>query len=447
MFTFANRHFSLSSTLTIGFVAVILFGALLLTLPIATVHGIESSFIIALFTSTSATCVTGLTLVETSTYWSFFGQFVIMMLSEIGGLGFMTFMVLMFTSARRKLRLSTQLLAQESLNLQHLSQVKLVKMIVGLSLGIQTVGAILLFFNFYPKFGLFKGIWYSIFHSVSAFCNAGFSLFGNSIAAFKDNTYILTVLGILIMCGSVGFLVWRDVLTYHKRHHLSLHTKLSLRTGFVIFIGSIFLYALTENGFNNISHNTSTFHKIINIIFMAITPRTAGLVTFDYTHLSMAGTFLTMILMFIGGTPGSTAGGVKSTTIGLLAVQTWATLRGHHDVNFSNRRFPRENIYRALTLIVVAFLIVSVATFVLCMTQPLAEKMGLEYIIFEVLAAFGTTGISLGLTVHLTLFGKIVIMLMMFIGRVGIFNVMYTVLNAKNGQSDIRYPEESVLIG
>lgn len=185
MFTFANRHFSLSSTLTIGFVAVILFGALLLTLPIATVHGIESSFTIALFTSTSATCVTGLTLVETSTYWSFFGQFVIMMLSEIGGLGFMTFMVLMFTSARRKLRLSTQLLAQESLNLQHLSQVKLVKMIVGLSLGIQTVGAILLFFDFYPKFGLFKGIWYSIFHSVSAFCNAGFSLLATVLRHLK----------------------------------------------------------------------------------------------------------------------------------------------------------------------------------------------------------------------------------------------------------------------
>ncbi|HIZ95926.1 MAG TPA: TrkH family potassium uptake protein [Candidatus Ligilactobacillus excrementavium] len=447
MFTFANRHFSLSATLTIGFVAVILLGTLLLTLPISTAHGIQSSFITALFTATSATCVTGLTLVETSTYWSFFGQFVIMMLSEIGGLGFMTFMVLMFTSSRRKLRLSTQLLAQESLNLQHLSQIKLVKMIVGLSLGIQSIGAVLLSFNFYPKYGLLKGVWFGIFHSVSAYCNAGFSLFNNSIAEYQNNTYVLAILGLLILSGSVGFLVWRDLLTYHKRHHLSLHTKLSIRTGFVILVGSIFLYALTEDGFSNISPHTSIFHKVVNILFMAVTPRTAGLVTFDYTHLSMAGIFLTMILMFIGGTPGSTAGGIKSTTIGLLAIQTWATLRGEHDVNFSGRRFPRENIYRALTLVIVGFLIVSVATFVLCMTQPLAQKMGLEYIIFEVLAAFGTTGISLGLTTHLTLFGKIIIMLMMFIGRVGIFNVMYTALNAKNHQSDIRYPEEGVLIG
>lgn len=447
MFTFANRHFSLSTTLTIGFVAVILLGALLLTLPIATVDGIESSFTIALFTSTSATCVTGLTLVETGTYWSFFGQFVIMMLSEIGGLGFMTFMVLMFTTSRRKLRLSTQLLAQESLNLQHLSQIKLVRLIVGLSLGIQGGGAILLFCDFLPKYGFWRGLWYSIFHAVSAFCNAGFSLFDGSISVFQHDTYLLFVLGIMILCGSVGFLVWRDLLTYHKRHTLSLHTKLSLRTGAIIFIASLALYALTERGFNNIDPDASIFQKFINILFMAVTPRTAGLITFDYGHLSMAGIFLTMMLMFIGGTPGSTAGGVKSTTIGLLAVQTWATLRGRHDVNFSNRRFPRENIYRALTLIIVAFSIITIATFILCMTQPLNKEMGLEYIIFEVLAAFGTTGISLGLTTHLTLVGKIVIMLMMFIGRVGIFNVMYTVLNAKNHQDDFRYPEEGVLIG
>ncbi|GBG93789.1 potassium transporter TrkH [Ligilactobacillus salitolerans] len=447
MFTFANRHFTLSSSLTIGFVAVILIGAALLTLPIATVDGVESSFITALFTSTSATCVTGLTLVHTATYWSFFGQFVIMMLSEIGGLGFMTFMVLMFTTARRKLRLSTQLLAQESLNLQHLSQIRLVKLIVNLSLGIQGLGALLLFFDFYPKYGWLKGLWYSVFHSVSAFCNAGFSLFDNSISDFQNNTYVLTVLGLLILSGSVGFLVWRDLLTYPKRHHLSLHTKLSLRTGAVITTLSIILYWFTESGFANITPGASTFHKVVNTIFMGVTPRTAGLTTFDYTNLSLAGIFLTMLLMFIGGTPGSTAGGIKSTTIGLLAIQTWATLRGQHDVVFSNRRFPRENIYRALTLVVVGLTIVAAATFFLCMTQPLTKKMGLEYIIFEVLAAFGTTGISLGLTEHLTLLGKIIIMLMMFIGRVGIFNVMYTVLNAHSHQADIRYPEESVLIG
>ncbi len=447
MFTFADRHFTLSSTLTTGFVTVILLGTILLTLPIATVHGINSSFITALFTATSATCVTGLTLVDTGSHWSFFGQFVIMMLSEVGGLGFMTFMVLMFTSTRHRLSLSTQLLAQESLNLQHLSQVKLIKLIVSLSLGIQSVGALLLFFNFYPKYGWLRGAWLSIFHSVSAFCNAGFSLFGNSIAQFKNNTYVLFILSLLILSGSIGFLVWRDLLTYIKRRHLSLHTKLSIRTGFVIVVASGLLYWLTEDGFSNIDPQASLFHRIVNVMFMAVTPRTAGLVTFDYTHLSMAGIFLTMILMFIGGTPGSTAGGVKSTTVGLLAIQTWATLRGQHDVNFSNRRLPRENIYRALTLVIVAFLMVSIATFVLSMTQPLPQDMGLEYIIFEVLAAFGTTGISLGLTVHLTLLGKIVIMLMMFIGRVGIFNVMYAVLNAQDKPSNIRYPEESVLIG
>lgn len=442
-----RQHLSLPKTLTLGFLSIIFIGTLLLSLPIATRGAQATSVLDALFTATSATCVTGLTLVSTAFHWTVFGQTVILFLMEIGGLGFMTFTVMLFLFMRRQMKLSTRLLAQESLNLDNLSQLNVVKLILLLSLIIQVAGAGLLLVDFYPRYGLIKGLWFSIFHAVSAFCNAGFDLFGNSLEGFANNSYVLTIMSLLIIAGSFGFLVWQDLLQYPKRHHLSLHTKLALGTGATLFLLSIVVYLLSENNLTVLSSRVSYGNRLINTVFMAITPRTAGLTTLPYQQLSLAGIAFTMLLMFIGGTPGSTAGGVKTTTIGLLTLQSIATLRGKSDTTFGHRRFTQDNIFRALTLIFVALTILSVATLILCATQPIPKSNGLETITFEVLAAFGTTGISLGLTPHLNVLGKLIIMFLMFIGRVGIYTVMFSILNANRKQPTYRYPKESVPIG
>lgn len=442
-----KRKYSFPKILTFGFLLVIAIGTALLLLPFATVAGAHTNFMTAFFTSTSATCVTGLTLVSTATHWTLFGQIVIAFLMEIGGLGFMTFAVMMSLMIRRHVRMSTRLLTQEALNLDHLSQLSVVYLIVKLSLLIQVVGAVFLFFDFYPRYGFSKGIWFSIFHSVSAFCNAGFDLFGNSMENYLNDPYMICVLAVLIVAGSMGFLVWKDLLNYRKYHHLSLHTQLALRTGAVLFFISFFVYLITEHNLAQLSSQISWPQRLLNTVFMAITPRTAGLITFPYNNLSAAGISLTIILMFIGGTPGSTAGGVKTTTIGLLATQSIATLRGQRDTNFAHRRFTQDNINRALTLFFVALVIVLLAILLLVETQSLPKHDSIAYVTFEVLAAFGTTGISLGITQSLNLFGQLIIMALMFIGRVGIYTVMFTIFNAQPRMKSYRYPEESVLIG
>lgn len=442
-----RQHLSLPKALTLGFLIIILIGTVLLSLPIATRGTHSTSVLDAFFTATSATCVTGLTLVSTAFHWTAFGQTVILFLMEIGGLGFMTFTVMLFLFMRRQMKLSTRLLAQESLNLDNLSQLNVIKLILLLSFIIQLAGAGLLMIDFYPRYGLVKGLWFSVFHAVSAFCNAGFDLFGNSLEGFANDPYVLSVMSILIIAGSFGFLVWQDLLLFPKRHHLSLHTKLALGTGTVLVLLSIVVYLLSENNLAILSPRVSYSNRLVNTVFMAITPRTAGLVTLPYQQLSIASIAFTMLLMFIGGTPGSTAGGVKTTTIGLLTLQSIATLRGKRDATFGHRRFTQENVFRALTLIFVALTILAVATLVLCATQPIPKNDGLQTVTFEVLAAFGTTGISLGLTPHLNVLGKLIIMFLMFIGRVGIYTVMFSILNANRKQPNYRYPEESVLIG
>lgn len=442
-----GRRYSFPKILTFGFLMVIMMGTILLLLPFATQAGLHTKFMTAFFTSTSATCVTGLTLVSTASHWTVFGQAVIAVLMEVGGLGFMTFAVMMSLMIRRRMRMSTRLLTQEALNLDHLSQLDVVYLIIRLSILIQLVGAVFLFFDFYPQYGLKRGLWYSAFHAVSAFCNAGFDLFGNSMENYVDDPYMLCVLMVLIVAGSFGFLVWKDILNYHRYHHLSLHTQLALRTGAVLFVLSFVVYLITEHNLSQLSNALSSPQRLLNTLYMAVTPRTAGLITFPYNKLSAAGLSFTIILMFIGGTPGSTAGGVKTTTVGLLAIQSIATLRGQKDTEFAHRRFTRENIYRALTLMFVALVILLAAILLLVETQALPKHDSLSYVTFEAVAAFGTTGISLGITPHLNFIGQVIIMILMFIGRVGIYTVMFSIFNAQPKKKSYHYPEESVLIG
>ena len=391
-----NHQLSFPKLLTLGFLIVILVGTGLLMLPLAT-RGARAPFITALFTSTSATCVTGLSLVDTASFWSPFGQAVIAVLMEVGGLGFMTFAVMASMLIRRRMKMSTRLLAQEALNLDHLSQLKVVGLIIRLSVLIQVVGALLLWCDLGPRYGLLKGLWYSVFHAIAAFCNAGFDLFGNSLANFRQDPYLLTVVALLIIAGSFGFLVWDDLLTFRRHRQMSLHTQLALRTGAVIMVGSVIVYLITERNLHQFAGQMDGFNRFVNTVFMAITPRTAGLTTFSYTQLSAAGLAFTVLLMFIGGTPGSTAGGIKTTTVGLLALQTLATLRGRRDTTLAHRRFAQENVFRALTLVFISLVILSGAIFLLAETQPLPSHDALSLVTFEAVSAFGTTGISVGM--------------------------------------------------
>mgnify|MGYP000850164860 CR=1 FL=1 len=442
-----RKHLTSFQLIILGFAGVILIGALILTLPVSSASGVVTPFDQALFTSTSAVCVTGLVVQDTGSYWSIFGQAVILALIQIGGLGVVTVAVSVFMLSGRKISLMQRSTMQDAISAPKVGGiVRLTKFILRGTFLIEALGAVLLFPVFCRDFGI-KGIWMSVFHSISAFCNAGFDLFDNSMANYANDPYMLCVLAVLIVAGSLGFLVWKDILNYPKYHRLSLHTQLALRTGAVLFVVSVVVYFITEKNLAQLSDKLSFSNRILNTIFMAITPRTAGLITFPYTDLSAAGLAFTVILMFIGGTPGSTAGGVKTTTIGLLTIQSFATLRGQRDTTFAHRRFTQENIYRALTLLFVALFILLVSILVLVETQDLPKHDSLAYVTFEAVAAFGTTGISLGITTHLNLLGQFIIMFLMFVGRVGIYTVMFSILNASTAAKNYRYPEESVLIG
>lgn len=443
-----QHRLSLPKILTLGFGAIIVIGSLLLMLPLATRSGVTTNYSDALFTATSATCVTGLTTLNTAAHWSIFGQLVIMVLVEIGGLGFMTFSVLLFAMLRRQPNLTTRVLVKESLNLETLADVKTVtKYVISLSLAIQAIGVGLLMVDFVPRYGWLKGSYYSAFHSVMSFCNAGFDLFGNSLENFSNDPYLIFVLSVLIIAGGLGFLVWRDVLLWRKKHLISLHTKIALTTTTVLLVGATALFWLTENQFHQLKGTANGWARFMDTFFLAVAPRTAGLEVMPYAKLSMAGIVLTMVLMFIGGTSGSTAGGIKTTTVGILWLQSWAVLRGNEDVEFGHRRFTQNNVFRASMLIFIAAIIVVIAIMILAAVETVPKQFGIEYIVFEVLSAFGTAGMTMGLTPHLTLIGKIIIMALMFIGRVGIFTVMFTVLNSDHPQKRYRYVEEGVMIG
>ncbi len=399
-----HRRITFSLALTIGFLILILIGSILLSLPFADKAGQATAYSDALFTATSAVCVTGLSTVTTATHWSFFGQLVIMILVEVGGLGFMTFAVMLSNFAHQRMSLGARMLTGEALNLNHLSQFRVVRLIIRLSLVIQLIGAGLLFIALEPKLGLGKGIWYSLFHSVAAYCNAGFDLFGPSLeqlnnnpyvltcnAGFdlfgpsleqlNNNPYVLTVIMLLIGAGSFGFLVWRDLLTYHIRHKITLHTRFALTVGLIILVLSIIGFLFSKQNLKQFSGSLNGVDRFFNTLFLAVTPRTAGFFSVPYSKLSTAGIAITIILMFIGGTPGSTAGGVKTSTIGILFLQSIGTFTGKEPA-FSHRRFTRDNINRALTLFFSAILLIILATLLLTMTQPSLGHNGVTKAVF-----------------------------------------------------------------
>ena len=431
-----------------GFFILILFGGSLLTLPFFSRSGESTHFIDALFTATSAVCVTGLTTLNTAEHWNSAGQFLIMTLIEIGGLGFMMIPILFFAIAKKKISFSMRIVLKEALNLEEMSGViKLMIYILKFAVVIQVIGAVALSVVFIPEFGWAKGIWFSIFHAVSSFCNAGFDLLGDSLLADQTNVYLIMVVSALIIAGGLGFIVWRDILSYHRVKKITLHSKVALSVTALLLIGGFILFLITERNGLTLVKGTFT-ERLANTFFMSVTPRTAGYYSIDYLQMSHAGLILTMFLMYIGGTSGSTAGGLKTTTLGILLIQMHAMFKGKTRAEAFGRTIRQADVLRALTLFFVTLSLCVVAIMVLSVTETIPKTSGIEYIAFEVFFAFGTVGLTMGLTPDLTLIGKLVIISLMYIGRVGIMTVVFSLLvKANRAEANYKYPEESIMLG
>lgn len=434
--------------LTFGFLAIIFVGAFILRMPVSQQTGVHVNFLDALFTAVSATAITGLTVVNTAATWSTFGQVVLLVMIEIGALGFMTFAVLLFALTGQRLDLKARLMAQQALNLRNLADVKSVlSYVFSLSAIIQIVGAVLMLPDFIPRFGIGRGIYLSVASSISAFGNAGFTFFDKPVSFLQNDPYILIIWMLLITAGSLGFLVWRDLLLFHRQRRVSLHTKVALNvSGWLIGL-SFAMFLFTENVLAPLAHTSSLGHRILDSLFLAVVPRTAGLEVVPLSNISAAGIMIITLLMFVGGTPGSTSGGIKTTTLGILWMQSLAALRGQEQVNFGGRRFSPKIVIKAMMLAVISIVFVAAVSLLLIVTETIPKGQGMEYIVFEVISAFSTTGFSLGLTPHLTNFGEIVIMIVMFIGRVGLYTVMFSVMNIREKPSSYQYPTEEVIIG
>ncbi|MCQ4924801.1 TrkH family potassium uptake protein [Tissierella carlieri] len=429
--------------LALGFGSLILIGAILLNLPVATKNGESIGFINALFTSASAVCVTGLVVVNTGEFWSLFGQVVIILLIQMGGLGFMTMATIGALAIGKKITLKERLIIKEQLNQETMSGlVKLTKYAVLSTFAIEGIGAILLSTRFIPIYGLVRGIWFSIFHSVSAFCNAGFDITGNSIVPFVGDFVINMTISGLIILGGLGFSVYIDISRNKCFKRLHLHSKLVLTiTGILLTVGMI-VFLLTE--FNNpyTLGELNTGEKLISSFFQSVVPRTAGFNSVNIGALYDTTVFFIIILMFIGGSPGSTAGGIKTTTFGTLILTTIGVIKGNKDIVAYRKRIAEEVINRSLAIATVGMILILSVSFVLTVTEP-ANFLD---VLFETTSAFATVGLTRGLTPNLTDFGKVMIILTMYIGRVGPLTMAY-VFARRSKAGNFRYSEGNIMVG
>ncbi|MBQ8509853.1 MAG: hypothetical protein IJ493_08105 [Clostridia bacterium] len=448
----SKRHFSAPQVILIGFAALILAGALLLTLPISSAGGQFTSPRTALFTAVSASCVTGLVVVDTGTYWSTFGHAVIITMIQIGGLGFMTMAVMLSIFLRRQISPRERMLAAQSLGLSSFGgTVSLVRRILAGTFIIEGVGALLLASQFIPVFGVGRGIWYGVFHSISAFCNAGFDLLGGyggqfcSFTCFADNPVVAVTLMLLIVLGGIGFVVWDDLLNLIvRRKRLSVYSKFVLIvSGLLIFVGAV-LIALFE--WNNPATLASlpAGEKLMQALFQSVTTRTAGIDMINNAAMTESSQLVSMLLMLVGGASGSTAGGIKVGTFGVLVCAMLTFARGERDVVFMKRKVSHETIIRALSITGIDLALALSAALLIAGTS----SAGLIPALYDAVSAIATVGLSLSLTPTVSLAGHIALMVMMFFGRVGILTFTYSILlrQAKK-KSCITYPEIDMMIG
>ena len=434
--------------IALGYFFVIALGTLLLSLPIASRNNMSAGFINALFTATSAACVTGLVVFDSYTQWTIFGQLVLLLLIQIGGLGFMTIITMFSFLLKRRIGLRERGLLRDSVNTMYIGGiVRLIKKILLGTLLFEGIGAILLSMRFIPRMGLIVGIYNGVFHSVSAFCNAGFDLMGrygkySSLISFSDDTIVSITIILLIIVGGIGFFVWDD-LTKNKHHfkRYQLHTKIVLSTTAILIVSGAISFYIFERA--NLFSEMGIGEKIIASVFGAVTPRTAGFNIVDTAALTPGSKLLTMILMFIGGSPGSTAGGIKTTTLAVILISLWSSLRFKKNDNVFGRRLEENVLKRASAVMTVNLILTLSATFLIIATNA---SLPLSDVLFEVLSAIGTVGLSTGITGTLNTFAQLTIVLLMYCGRVG--SLSFALLFTEHRiPSSVQNPREKINIG
>lgn len=452
-----KKNYSTTKKVVMGFFITIIIGTLLLLLPWATVEGQKTTVVDAFFTSTTSVCVTGLVTVDSFSHWTIFGKIIILCLIQLGGLGIVTLTSTMLLVLNKKVTLKDRMLIQDAYNLNTMQGLIIFtkKVIIGTFI-VEGIGAVLYSFCFIPRFGLLKGIWFSVFHSVSAFCNAGIDIIGpSSMGIFYDNPYILIVTMMLIFMGGIGFVVWWDIIRVSKSIKkgdvsirdfmckLTAHTRIVLIATFaLIFVGGIMIFAFEYSNPLTIG-NMSLTNKISNSFFQSVTLRTAGFASFSQANMTEPSFIVSILYMFIGGSPGGAAGGIKTMTIAVVFLTVVATVNGRFEVVVYNKKIPLVVIRKAMAVTFISFFALIFFVMLLILTNPMSIKDGL----FEVTSAIGTVGLSRNITPTLNSIGKIIIIITMYLGRIGPIS-MAIAFNAKdNSKNLVHYPEGNFIVG
>ena len=447
----ARRGLNATRVVALSFAGIILLGALLLTLPIASKDMQSAGFFTGLFTATSSTCVTGLILVDTGVQWSLFGQIVILLMLQIGGLGLMTIITIFSLALHRRIGLSERLVMVSTLNLNDMEGVvRVVRHALMGTFIIEGIGAVLLMTRMIPEHGVARGVWHSVFHSISAFCNAGFDLVGG-FSYYKNDPVVQFIICALITVGGIGFSVLFDLQRNHLRFaRLSLHSKLVLVISAILTLsGAICFFVLEiENPRTLADPEMYPYMRPINALFQSVTARTAGYNTLNQADLTPPSLMLTMILMFIGASPASTGGGLKTTTFGLFFLLIYNVLRGRERVVVFRRTVNQGQMNRAVVLFTLALTLIIVSYLLLTLLLEPSEAVNSSNIMYEVISAFGTVGLTIGVTAELNAAGKILMCVVMFVGRVGLLTIALGITRRHpKGQNHLIYPEGKVMIG
>ena len=435
--------------IAIAFAVIILLGTGLLALPVASRSGISCGFRPALFTATSATCITGLELYDTWTQWSGFGQVVILLLIEIGGLGFMSAASVGVFLFRKKIGLRQRMVMAQALSLNDMeSVVRIQKWVLLGSMAVQLAGALVLTLHFLPDYGMRQAVIWGVFHSVSAFCNAGIDIFGSiapgqSVITFNNDPVFCITLMVLIVIGGLGFFVWEELARVRRFEKFSVYTKLVLITsGILIVLGAVLIMVLEWNNPDTLGTMTPG-QRVLNSFFQSVTLRTAGFVSVDQALLTDAGKGVSVLLMLIGGSSGSTAGGIKTVTVVVLLMFLWARARGRSTVTAFRWTIPQEQALNAMTIASIMIIMTLLGGVVFSVISPVS----LQDALYESLAALTTVGISAGVTAQLGAVGQLVMILFMYFGRVGILTISLGFLMGNKAEDRFRYAYTNLLIG
>jgi len=430
-----------------SFIIIILIGGFLLSLPIATENGQKTNLLEGMFTATSAVCVTGLTVNDVSKVYNLFGKTVIMILIQLGGIGIITFSAIVVMMISKKVGYFTKKLIQEDINANTTFEIqKFVKKVLITVFTIEIIGAAILFLKFIQMFNYRTAIYYSIFHSISAFCNAGFALFTNNLSDFKDSVIINITISLLIFLGGIGFATILNIYQYFikKDKRLNATTKIAIKISiFLIIFGTVLTFVLEYS--NNRTLGTLPFwEKLGAAFFQSITTRTAGFNTVSIAELRETTVFLFVVLMFIGASPGSTGGGIKTTTAGLILLGIITTIKNKEYLEYNKRRISWKTYNKAMVIVFISIMYIVVILFLLIWLEKDTRVIELG---FELVSAFGTVGLSRDLTPKLTDISKLLIMITMFVGRVGPLTIALALSKVKNSKGRYVYPKEDILIG